>query len=113
MIVHAVWLYSETARLARFGEDCGWKRGKIVSCDAILLDEEVGLLFASRSRRKPASSNDVWHPDEAAALIRERRSALGCFRQAGYVLDESMPSRRNAKSAKRLELDEGIWLVSR
>lgn len=54
-------------------------------------------------RRKQPSRDDIWHLDEVAITIAGRKHWLWrAVDQDGYVLDEIVQNRRNAKAAKRL-----------
>ena len=54
-------------------------------------------------KRKAPSSRDIWHLDEVVVTINgEKRHLWRAVDQDGYVLDEIVQVRRNAKAAKRL-----------
>ncbi|TDQ16211.1 DDE superfamily endonuclease [Phyllobacterium brassicacearum] len=59
--------------------------------------------YARRIRRKPPSSNDVWHLDEVAVCVNCKKCWLWrAVDQDGYVLDEIVQVRRYTKAARRL-----------
>ncbi|MBB3148465.1 transposase-like protein [Phyllobacterium trifolii] len=54
------------------------------------------------SRKQPTNA-DVWHLDEVVISIGGKRHWLWrAVDQDGYVLDETVQSRRNTKAARRL-----------
>lgn len=54
-------------------------------------------------RRKQPSRDDIWHLDEVVITIAGRKHWLWrAADQDGYVLDEIVQNRRNARAAKRL-----------
>ncbi len=64
---------------------------------------EVRADYARRLKRKRPSRRDAWHLDEVVVTIAGKKHWLWrAVDQDGYVLDEILQSRRDAKAAKRL-----------
>jgi len=80
------------------------ERGIVVSYETIRRwGKKFGPDYARRLRRKQPSRDDIWHLDEVAITIAGRKHWLWrAVDQDGYVLDEIVRNRRNAKAAKRL-----------
>jgi putative transposase len=80
------------------------ERGVVVSYETVRRwDMKFGANYARRLRRKPPSSNDIWHLDEVVISIGGKKQWLWrVIDQEGTVLDEIVQLRRNTKAAKRL-----------
>lgn len=80
------------------------ERGIVVSYETILRwGKKFRPAYARRLRRKPPHPTDIWHLDEALITIVGKRHWLWrAVDQHGYVLDEIVQTRRDAKAAKRL-----------
>ena len=104
MIAHAVWLYYRFPLSLRLVEEMLLERGIVVSYETIRrCGKKFGPVYARRLRRKQPSRDDIWHLDEVAISIAGRKHWLWrAVDQDGYVLDEIVQNRRNAKAAKRL-----------
>jgi putative transposase len=64
---------------------------------------KFGLDYARRLKRKKPGRCDIWHLDEVVITINgEKRYLWRAVDQDGYVLDEIVQIRRNARAAKRL-----------
>jgi putative transposase len=64
---------------------------------------KFGQDFVSRLKRKRPSRGDVWHLDEVVVGIAEKKNWLWrAVDQEGYVLDESLQTRRDSRAAARL-----------
>ena len=103
MIAHAVWLYYRFPLSLRLVEEMLLERGIVVSYETIRRwGKKFGPDYARRLRRKQPSRDDIWHLDEVAISIAGRKHWLWrAVDQDGYVLDEIVQNRRNAKAAKR------------
>lgn len=103
-IAHAVWLYFRFPLSLRLVEEMLLARGVFVSYETIRRwGKKFGPDYARRLRRKQPSRNDIWHLDEVAISIAGAKHWLWrAVDQDGYVLDEIVQSRRNARAAKRL-----------
>ena len=104
IIAHAVWLCYRFPLSLRLVEEMLLERGIVVSYETI---RRWGKKFepdhARRLRRKQPSRDDIWHLDEVVTTIAGRKHWLWrAADQDGYVLDEIVQNRRNAKAAKRL-----------
>jgi putative transposase len=104
IIARAVWLYYRFPLSLRLVEEMLLERGIVVSYETIRRwGKKFGPDYARRLRRKPPSRNDIWHLDEVVITICGKKHWLWrAVDQDGYVLDEIVQSRRNAKAAKRL-----------
>ncbi|CAN7580602.1 IS6 family transposase [Phyllobacterium sp. LjRoot231] len=104
IIARAVWLYYRFPLSLRHVEEMLLERGIAVSYETIRRwGRKHGPGHARRIRRKPPSTNDVWHLDEVAVRINGKRCWLWrAVDQDGFVLDEIVQNRRNTKAAKRL-----------
>jgi putative transposase len=104
IIARAVWLYYRCPLSLRHVEEMLFERGIAVSYETIRRwGRKHGPDYARRIRRKPPSSNDVWHLDEVAVRVNGKTCWLRrAVDQDGYVLDEIVPVRRNTKAARRL-----------
>jgi putative transposase len=64
--------------------------------------KKFGSEYARGLRRKQPSRDDIWYLDEVAIMIAGEKYWLWrAFDQDGYVLDEIVQRRRNAKAARR------------
>ncbi|NVN03932.1 MULTISPECIES: IS6 family transposase [Asaia] len=104
LIAHAVWLYFRFPLSFRLVEEMLLERGIVVSYETIRRwSLKFGAAFARSLRRKAAGSDDIWHLDEVRIVIRGKPHWLWrAVDQDGYVLDEILQTRRNAKAARRL-----------
>lgn len=104
IIAHAVWLYFRFPLSLRLIEEMLLERGIVVSYETIRRwGKKFGPDYARRLRRKRPNRDDIWHLDEVAITIAgERHWLWRAVDQDGYVLDEIVQNRRNAKAAKRL-----------
>lgn len=104
IIAHAVWLYFRFPLSLRLVEELLLERGIVVSYETIRRwGKKFGPDYARRLSRKKPSGNDVWHLDEVVITIADRKHWLWrSVDQDGYVLDEIVQNRRNAKAARRL-----------
>src|SRR4029453_10665036 len=90
IIARAIWLYYRFPLSLRHVEEMLFERGITVSYETIRRwGRKHGPDYARRVRRKPPSSNDVWHLDEVAVRINGKKCWLWrADDQDGYVLDE-------------------------
>jgi putative transposase len=104
IIAHAVWLYYRFPLSLRLVEEMLLERGIVVSYETIRRwGKKFGPDYARRLRRKQPSRDDIWHLDEVVITIAGRKRWLWrAVDQDGYVPDEIVQNRRNAKAAKRL-----------
>lgn len=104
IIAHAVWLYYRFPLSLRHVEEMLLERGIAVSYETIRRwGKKFGPDYARRLRRKQPSRDDIWYLDEVAISIAGEKHWLWCaVDQDGYVLDEIVQRRRNAKAARRL-----------
>jgi putative transposase len=104
IIAHAVWLYYRFPLSLRLVEEMLLERAIVVSYETIRRwGKKFGPDYARRLRRKKPSRDDIWHLDEVVITIAGRKHWLWrAVDQDGYVLDEIVQDRRNAKAAKRL-----------
>jgi transposase-like protein len=104
IIAHAVWLYFRFPLSLRLVEEMLLERGIVVSYETVRRWAlKFGPAYARRLRRKTPSRRDVWHLDEVVVTIAGQKHWLWrAVDQDGYVLDEIVQSRRDAKAAKRL-----------
>ncbi|MFK0165220.1 IS6 family transposase [Rhizobium sp. NPDC090279] len=104
IIAHAVWLYYRFPLSLRLVEEMLMERGIVVSYETIRRwGKKFGADYARRLRRKQPSRDDIWHLDEVVITIAGRKYWLWrAVDQDGYVLDEIVHNRRNAKAARRL-----------
>ena len=104
IIARAVWLYCRFPLSLRHVEEMLLERGIAVSYETIRRwGRKHGPGYVRRIRRKPPSTNDVWHLDEVAVRINGKRCWLWrAVDQDGFVLDEIVQNRRNTKAARRL-----------
>lgn len=104
VIAHVVWLYFRFPLSLRLVQEMLMERGIAVSYETIRCwAKKFGPDYVGRLRRKSPSPSDVWHLDEVVEAIGGRRHWLWrAVDQDGYVLDEIVQTRRNAKAARRL-----------
>jgi len=104
IIAHAVWLYYRFPLSLRHIEEMLLERGITVSYETVRRwGKKFGPDYARRLHRKQPSPDDIWYLDEVAITIAgERHWLWRAVDQDGYVLDEIVQRRRNAKAAKRL-----------
>ena len=104
IIAHAVWLYFRFPLSLRLVEEMLLERGIVVSYEMIRRWAiKFGADYARRLKRKAPSHHDIWHLDEVVISINgEKRYLWRAVDQEGYVLDEIVQIRRNAKAARRL-----------
>jgi len=104
IIAHAVWLYYRFPPSLRHVEEMLLERGVAVSYETIRRwGKKFGPDYARRLRRKQPSGDDIWYLDEMAIMIAgEKHWLWRAVDQDGYVLDEIVQRRRNAKAARRL-----------
>ncbi|MGF7007906.1 transposase-like protein [Aminobacter sp. BE322] len=82
----------------RHVEEMLLERGIPVSYETVRRwGKKLGSEYARGLRRKQPSRDDIWYLDEVAIMIAGEK-----FDQDGYVLDEIVQRRRNAKAARRL-----------
>ena len=104
VIAHAVWPHFRYPLSFRLVEELLLERGVLVSYETIRRwGKKFGPHYARRLRRKQPDGNDIWHMDEVVVSIAGKKHWLWrAVDKHGYVLDEIVQSRRNAKAAKRL-----------
>jgi putative transposase len=104
IIAHAVWLYFRFPLSLRLVEEMLLERGVIASYETVRRwGRKFGPAYARRLRRKKPSRRDIWHLDEVVITIAGQKHWLWrAVDQDGYVLDEIVQMRRDAKAAKRL-----------
>ena len=103
IIARAVWLYFRFPLSLRLVEEMLLERGIAVYETIRRWGKKFGPDYARRLRRKQPSRDDIWYLDEVAITIAgERHWLWRAVDQDGYVLDEIVQNRRNAKAAKRL-----------
>jgi len=104
IIAHAVWLYFRFPLSLRLVQEMLLERGIALSYETIRRWAlKFGPDYARRLKRKKPGPRDVWHLDEVVASISgEKRYLWRAVDQDGYVLDELVQARRNAKAAQRL-----------
>jgi putative transposase len=88
----------------RLVEEMLLERGLVVSYETVRRwTLKFGPDYACRLKRKRPSRRDIWHLDEVVVTIAGKPHWLWrAVDQDGYILDEIVHSRRNAKAAKRL-----------
>jgi putative transposase len=103
-IAHAVWLYFRFPLSLRLVEEMLLERGVLVSYETVRRWAlKFGQAYVRRLKRKPPSRGDIWHLDEIVVTIGgERHWLWRAVDQDGYVLDEIVQTRRDAKAAARL-----------
>lgn len=102
IIAHAVWLYFRFPLSLRLVEEMLLERGIVLSYETIRRwAMNFGLDYARRLKRKTPARREVWHLDEVVISINgEKRYLWRAVDQDGYVLDEIVHVRRNAKAAQ-------------
>jgi putative transposase len=104
IIAHAVWLYFRVPLSLRFVEETLFERGILVSYETVRRWAlKFGQDYVRRLKPKRPSRRDVWHLDEVVVAIGGKKHWLWrAVDQDGYVLDEIVQTRRDAKAAARL-----------
>ena len=104
IIAHAVWLYFRFPLSLRLVEEMLLERGIVLSYETVRRwAMKFGPDYARRLKRKKPGRRDVWHLDEVVVSINgEKRYLWRAVDQDGYILDEIVQVRRNAKAAQRL-----------
>lgn len=104
IIAHAVWLYFRFPLSLRLVEEMLLERGIDLSYETVRRwAKKFGPEYVGRLKRKKPGRRDVWHLDEVVVTINgEKRYLWRAVDQDGYVLDEIVQVRRNAKAAQRL-----------
>lgn len=97
-------LYFRFPLSLRLVEELLLERGIVVSYETIRRwGRKFGPAYAKQIRRRRPSHRDVWHLDEVVVSIAGRKHWLWrAVDQDGYVLDETVQSRRDTKAARRL-----------
>jgi putative transposase len=95
-----VWLYFRFPLSLRLVEELLLERGIVVSYETIRRwGKKFELDYARRLRPKQPRRDDIWYLDEVAITIAGKRHWLWrAVDQDGYVLDEIVQTRRNAKA---------------
>jgi putative transposase len=103
VINHCVWLYFRFPLSFREVEELLLARGVEVSYETIRRwSVKFGQAYANALRRRKPRPGDKWHLDEVFVKINGTIHYLWrAVDQDGNVLDILVPSRRNAKAAKR------------
>jgi len=104
IIAHAVWLYFRFPLSLRLVEEMLLERGIVVSYETVRRwAKKFGRDCARRLRRKRPNPRDIWHLDEVVVSIGGKKHWLWrAVDRDGYILDEIVQARRDAKAAKRL-----------
>jgi putative transposase len=104
IVARAIWLYFRFHLSLREVEEMMLERGITVSYKTIRRwCRSHGSRLTARLRRKTPVASDVWHLDEVVVRIGGKKCWLWrAVDQDGYVLDEIVQTRRNAKAARRL-----------
>ena len=104
IIAHAVWLYFRFPLSLRLVEEMLLERGIVVSYETVRRwAKKFGRDYPRRLRRKKPSRHDIWHLDEVVVTIGGKKHWLWrAVDRDGYILDEIVQARRDAKAAKRL-----------
>ena len=104
IIAHAVWLYFRFPLSLRLVEEMLQVRGIVVSYETVRRwAMKFGRNYARCLKRKRPSRNDVWHLDGVVISIGGIKHWLWrAVDQEGYILDEILQRRRDAKAACRL-----------
>jgi putative transposase len=99
-----VWLYFRFPLSLRLVEEMLLERGIVVSYETVRRWAlKFGPAYTRRLRRRPPSRRNIWHLDEVVVTIVGQKHWLWrAVNQDGYVLDEVVQTRRDAKAAKRL-----------
>lgn len=103
IISHCVWLYYRFPLSFREVEELMLARGVVVSHETIRQwSVKLGAAYAAGLRLRRPQAGDKWHLDEVFIKVNGQRQYLWrAVDQDGNVLDILVPSRRNAKAAKR------------
>ena len=103
IIAHAVWLYFRFPLSLRLVEEMLLERGIVVSYETVRRwAMKFGRGYARCLQRKRQSRNDVWHLDEVVISIGGIKHWLWrAVDQEGYILNEILQRRRDAKAACR------------
>jgi putative transposase len=104
IIAYAVWLYFRFPLSLRLVEEMLFERGILVSYETVRRWAlKFGQDFARRLRRKRGSHRDIWRLDQIVVSIGGKTHWLWrAVDQEGYVLDEILQTRRDAKAAGSL-----------
>ena len=104
IIARAVWLYFRFPLSLRLVEEILLERGIALSYETVRRwAMKFGPEYAHGLKPKTPSRHDTWHLDEVVITIcGEKRWLWRAVDQDGYVLDEIVQARRNAKAAHRL-----------
>jgi putative transposase len=104
ILAHAGWLYYRFPLSLRLVEEMLLERSILVFYETVRRwAMKFGPEYARRLRRKKPSPRDIWHLDEVVITIAAQQHRLWrVVDQDGYVLDEIVQTRRDAKAAKRL-----------
>jgi len=99
-----VWLYFRFPLSLRLVEEMLLERGIVVSYETVCRwTKKFGRDYARRLRRKRPNPRDIWHLDEVVVSIGGKKHWLWrAVDRDGYILDEIVQARRDAKAAKRL-----------
>ncbi len=118
VISHAVWLYHRFPLSFREVEELLLARGIIVSHETIRAwCDRCGAEYAAALRRRRPQAGDKGHLDEVFIKVdRVRHSLWRAVDQDGTVLDLLVPSKRDAKAAKRfmarlMKKQRRVWRV--
>lgn len=102
IIVYAVWLLLPVPvepTSGRGNTDGARHRGLLRNDPS--LGKKFGPDYALRLHRKESCRDDIWHLDEVVITIAGRKYWLWrAVDQDGYVLDEIVQNRRDAKAAR-------------
>jgi putative transposase len=117
IISHAVWLYFRFSLSYRDVEELLFKRGIMVTYEAIRKwCRTFGQSYANQLRHRRPRPGDTWPLDEVFLTIRGRRHDLWrAVDQDDNVLDSLVQSRRNKKAAKKFfkKLLKGLQYMPR
>lgn len=104
IIAYAVWLYFRFPLSLRLVLEMLLERGILIAYETVRRwAHKFGSEYARRLKRKRPSRRDIWHLDELVITIAGKKHWLWrAVDQDGYVLDEIVRRRRDAKAAKRL-----------
>lgn len=115
IISQAVWLYHRFCLSFRNVEELLAERGVTVSYEAVRQwCLKFGPTFTKQLRHRQGRPGNMWHLDEAVAMIAEKRHYLWrAVDQDGDVLDILVQKRRNTHTAKRFfrKLLKGLQYV--
>lgn len=104
IIRHAVWLYARFTLSYRDIEDLLAERGLDISYETVRRwFHKFGGPIARNLRRTRPTPSDVWHLDEIAIVIRDKRYWLWrAVDNEGELLDFLVQPKRNARAALKL-----------